>query len=83
MDDLVNQVRNADPDLLNDLVYALGDRINEVFPEFEMLVFLVEKKRTFEEQADEFIRFMERLKEIPEKRKTKLQTEKTNRPETK
>ena len=76
MDDLVKQVRNADPDILNDLIYAPTDRFHEAFPEWETLIFLVEKKRTFEEQADEFINFMEHLKKVPEKRKTNVNIEK-------
>ena len=59
---LVKDVRNADPLLLNDLIHALCHRFDEISPDQTLLFFSVDKKRDFNEQADEFIRFMEKIK---------------------
>ena len=62
-DPLIEQVRNADPMLINELIRALCHRCDEVNPDYTLTFFVVDKKRTFEEQADEYITFMQRLKE--------------------
>ena len=64
MDNLVEMVRHADELIINDLIQALAYRFGEISPEYELLFFSVEKKRNFDEQADEFIVFMQRLKEV-------------------
>ena len=70
MDNLVDMVRHADELIINDLIHALAHRFGELSPEYELLFFSVEKKRDFNEQADEFIAFMQRRKEMkPEKNK--------------
>ena len=63
MDDLVEKVRNADELIINDLIHALAHRFGELSPEYELLFFSVEKKKSFNEQADAFIKLMESLKE--------------------
>ena len=63
MYDLVDMVRHADELLIDDLIRALSYRVGEINPEIEMLTFFVERKRSFNEQADEFIAFMQQLKE--------------------
>ena len=63
MCDLVDLVRHADERLINDLIHALAHRFEEISPDYELLIFSVEKKRSFIEQADEFIAFMQKLKE--------------------
>ena len=60
---LVDLVRHADELLINDLIHALSQRFEEMSPDYELLIFSVEKKRSFNEQADEFIAFMQKLKE--------------------
>ena len=62
MCDLVDLVRHADEHLINDLIQALAQRFEEMSPDYELLIFSVEKKRSFNEQADEFIAFMQKLK---------------------
>ena len=64
MDNLVEMVRHADELIINDLIHALAHRFGELSPEYELLFFSVEKKRDFNEQADEFITFMQWLKEV-------------------
>ena len=64
MDNLVEMVRHTDELIINDLIQALAYRFGEISPEYELLFFSVEKKRNFDEQADEFIVFMQRLKEV-------------------
>ena len=64
MDNLVEMVRHADELIINDLIQALAYRFGEISPEYELLFFSVEKKKNFDEQADEFIVFMQRLKEV-------------------
>ena len=66
---LVKQVRNADPMLIDALIHALCKRHDEINPEFTALFFIVDKKRDFVEQADEFIKFMQGMKEIEIRRK--------------
>ena len=61
---LVQDVLNADPLLINDLIRALCYRADELNPDQTLLVFSVDKKRDFNEQADEFVAFMKRMKEI-------------------
>ena len=71
--ELIQEVRNADPMLLNELIRALTHRFEEINPDLSFVTFVVEKKRDFEEQADEYIAFMQRLKEIKvEEKKTKV-----------
>lgn len=72
MDDLVERVRNADELLMDDLIHALAYRFEEVRPDYELLFFAVERKRDFCEQADEFIRFMQGLKEMKIQKKNKV-----------
>ena len=62
MCDLVDLVRHADELLINDLIHALAQRFEELSPDYELLIFSVEKKRSFNEQADEFMAFMKKLK---------------------
>ena len=64
MDNLVEMVRHADELIIHDLIHALALRFGELSPEYELLFFSVEKKRDFNEQADEVIAFMQRLKEV-------------------
>ena len=64
MRNLVDKVRHADELLLDELLRALAYRFREVSPDYELLFFAVERKRDFCEQADEFIRFMQGLKNI-------------------
>ena len=71
--ELIQEVRNADPMLINELIRALSQRFEEINPDLSFVTFVVEKKRDFEEQADEYIAFMQRLKKIKvEKKKTKV-----------
>ena len=63
MDDLVERVRNADELLINELIRAVAHRFDELSPDRTLLFFSVDRKRSFNEQADEFIEFMESLKE--------------------
>ena len=63
MCDLVDLVRHADEHLINDLIQALAQRFEEISPDYELVIFSVEKKRSFNEQADEFIAFMQKLTE--------------------
>ena len=67
--ELVKQVRNADPMLIDALIHALCARHDEINEKFTCLVHFVEKKRDFVEQADEFIQFMQGMKEIEIRRK--------------
>ena len=68
MDNLVEMVRHADELIIHDLIHALALRFGELSPEYELLFFSVEKKRNFDEQADEIIALMQDLKEMkPEK----------------
>ena len=63
MCDLADLVRHADERLINDLIHTLAQRFEEMSPDYELLIFSVEKKRSFNEQADEIIAFMQNLKE--------------------
>ena len=63
MHNLVDMVRNADELIINDLIHALAHRFDELSPDYTLLFFSVNKKKSFNEQADEVIRLMESLKE--------------------
>ena len=67
--ELVQQVRNADPMVMDALIHALCTRHDEINPESTALFFIVEKKRDICEQADEFIKLMQSLKEIDAREK--------------
>ena len=67
MDSLVEMVRHADELIIDDLIHALAHRFGEVSPDYELLFFSIEKKSNFDEQADEFIAFMQGLKNISKK----------------
>jgi len=63
MNNLVEKVRNAPPELFDDLLHALCYRYREINPGWDIFVHVMERKENFNEHANEVIALMERLKE--------------------
>ena len=63
MKELVEQVRNAPPELFDDLLHALCYRYREISPGWDIFVHVVEKKEDFNAHADDVIALMQRLKD--------------------
>ena len=70
--ELVKQVRNADPMLIDALIHALCKRHDEINPESTALLYIVDKKQDSVEQADEFIKLIESLKEIEIRKRNQI-----------
>ena len=69
--ELIQEVRNADPMIMNELLRVFCQRFEEVNPEYSLLVVSVDKKRDFLEQADEYIALMQSMKDVEIRQRNK------------
>ena len=62
MADLVKQIENASDIEINDIWFAVKKRYSELFPDWEIIMVPIEKPKNINEQLDNLICFLERLK---------------------
>ena len=59
----LEMIQNAGPDEMSDLVLAVQMRYNELFPDWELSYYVLEKKKNKNEQLNAMITLLEKLKE--------------------
>ena len=57
------QIKNAKPEEMSDIILEVQKRYNELFPEWEFFCYVLEKAVDKNAQLDQIIALMERLKE--------------------
>ena len=60
---ILDAVKNAGPDEMSDLVMAVQNRYNELFPDWELSFFTLERKPDKNEQLDSIIAVLNKLKD--------------------
>ena len=65
MDNIFDQIKEIPDYEINDVVNAVVNRYGELFPDWEIGTFSIEKKRDRNEQIDRMIDFLEKLKTFP------------------
>lgn len=63
-DFMLNMIKNAKPEEMNDILLAVRERYQELFPDWEVIIISLEKAVDKNEQLDRMIALMERLKEV-------------------
>lgn len=61
---MLNMIKNAKPEEMNDILLAVRERYQELFPDWEVIIISLEKAVDKNEQLDRMIALMERLKEV-------------------
>lgn len=61
---MLNMIKNAKPEEMNDILLAARERYQELFPDWEVIIISLEKAVDKNEQLDRMIALMERLKEV-------------------
>ena len=56
-------IQNAGPDEMSDLILAVQSRYNELFPDWELSFYTLERNKDKNEQQNAIIAQMEKLKE--------------------
>ena len=59
----LEMIQNAGPEEMSDLVLAVQSRYNELFPDWELSFYSLERNKNKNEQLDAIIALMEKLKE--------------------
>ena len=59
----LEMIQNAEPEEMSDLVLAVQQRYNELFPDWELSYYCLERKKNKNEQLDDIISLIEKLKE--------------------
>jgi len=59
----LEMIQNAGPDEMSDLILAVQSRYNELFPDWDLSFYTLERKMDKNEQLDAIIALMEKLKE--------------------
>ena len=63
MIDLVDMVRHADEMLINDLIFAVAHRFEELNPGWGLLMISVDKNRDYREQIEKSFDFLEQMRQ--------------------
>lgn len=61
---VLSEIKNAKPEEMNDILLAVRERYQELFPDWEVIIISLEKAVDKNEQLDRMIALMERLKEV-------------------
>ena len=65
MENIYEQIEKASGCEINDVVIAVVKRYGELFPDWEIGTYSIEKKGNRDEQIDRLINFLEKLKTFP------------------
>lgn len=65
MEDIYEQIAKVSGYEINDVVNAVVNRYGELFPDWEIGTYSIEKKGSRNEQIDRMINFLEKLKTFP------------------
>ena len=65
MENIFDQIKEIPDYEINDVVNAVVNRYGELFPDWVIGTFSIEKKRDRNEQIDRMIDFLEKLKTFP------------------
>ena len=60
---MIEKIKKAEPEELNDILLAVLERYREVFPDWEIMTLSLEKAVDKNEQLDRVIDLLERMKE--------------------
>lgn len=61
---VLSEIKNAKPEEMNDILLAVRERYQELFPDWEVIIISLEKAVDKNEQLDRMIALMKRLKEV-------------------
>ena len=62
MQNLIQQIASADAEQIEHIISAALERYRDLFPDWEIMLFSLERKGSREEQIDQFIRLLQKLK---------------------
>ena len=65
MENIYDQINKVPACEINEVVYAVVRRYGELFPDWEIGTYSIEKKGSRNEQIDRLINFLEKLKAFP------------------
>ena len=60
---LLSAIKQTKPEEISDLILAVQNRYNELFPDWELSFYTLERKKDKNEQLDAMIALMEKLKD--------------------
>ena len=60
---IIDDIKKAEPEELNDILMAVLERYREVFPDWEVMTVSLEKAADKKEQLDRMIALLEHMKE--------------------
>ena len=60
---MIEKIKKAKPEALNDILLAVLERYREVFPDWEIIIVSLEKAVDKNEQLDRTIKLLENMKE--------------------
>ena len=60
---ILERIKQAKPEEMSDLILAVQSRYNELFPDWELSFYTLERKQDKNEQLDAMIALIEKLKE--------------------
>ena len=60
---LSEKIKHAKPEEMSDIIFAVQKRYGELFPEWELFLYVLEKAVDKNEQLDAMIALLERIKD--------------------
>ena len=61
--DILERIKQAKPEEMDDLLHAVLDRYRELYPDWDISTVSIEKKGDLNEQLDAIIALIERMKD--------------------
>ena len=61
---MLNLIQNAKPEEMNDILMAVQQRFQELFPDWELITISVQKAVDKNAQLDQIIKLLQQMKEV-------------------